>query len=175
MTTGPHVCGCVWHVLCLVAVSSLMMPIHSLLALSPRLSPPLSSPALIFSLLQLPLVSWRACTWTTRMLRHSSRLLVRLPKSRRPRERPWEIFNVRDFGYHEGSQNYMMWFCAAAVFTSMLAFEVYQQMQRIFQRGDTCSACEAARAHYRKRVEERERETEAQSQYSMKLRRPQVS
>ncbi|TPP43949.1 Proteasome subunit family protein [Leishmania donovani] len=64
------------------------------------------------------------------MLRRSSRLLVRLPKCRRPRERPWEIFNVRDFGYHEGSQNYMMWLGTAVVFTSMLAFEVYQQIQR---------------------------------------------
>ncbi|CAG9568807.1 conserved hypothetical protein [Leishmania major strain Friedlin] len=109
------------------------------------------------------------------MFRRNSRLLVRLPKCRRPRERPWEIFNVRDFGYHEGSQNYMMWLGTAVVFTSMLAFEVYQQIQRIFQRGDTCSACEAARAHYRKRVEERERETEAQTQYSLKLRKPHAS
>ncbi|AIN95574.1 hypothetical protein LPMP_060130 [Leishmania panamensis] len=103
------------------------------------------------------------------MLRHSSRLLVRLPKCRRPRERPWEIFNVRDFGYHEGSQNYMMWLGTAVIVTSMLTFEVYQQVQRIFQRGDTCTACEAARAHYRKRVEERGREMEAQTQYSLKL------
>ncbi|CAJ1016808.1 hypothetical protein, conserved [Leishmania lindenbergi] len=103
------------------------------------------------------------------MLRQSSRLLVRLPKCRRPRERPWEIFNVRDFGYHEGSQNYMMWLGTAVIVTSMLTFEVYQQIQRIFQRGDTCTACEAARAHYRKRVEERGREMEAQTQYSLKL------
>ncbi|KAG5485851.1 hypothetical protein CUR178_07444 [Leishmania enriettii] len=103
------------------------------------------------------------------MFRCSGRLLVRLPKCRRPRERPWEIFNVRDFGYHEGSQNYMMWFGAATVFTSMLAFEVYQQIQRILQRGDSCTACEAARAHYRRRVEERDRETEAHAQYNLKL------
>ncbi|KAG5486673.1 hypothetical protein LSCM1_07926 [Leishmania martiniquensis] len=109
------------------------------------------------------------------MLRCSHRLLVRLPKCRRPRERPWEIFNVRDFGFHEGSQNYMMWLGAAALFTSMLAFEVYQQIQRILQRGDSCTACEAARAHYRKRVEEREHEVEAQAQFDLQLRKAQAS
>ncbi|KAG5511746.1 hypothetical protein GH5_08055 [Leishmania sp. Ghana 2012 LV757] len=109
------------------------------------------------------------------MLRCSGRLLVRLPKCRRPRERPWEIFNVRDFGYHEGSQNYMMWLGAATVFASMLAFEVYQQIQRILQRGDSCTACEAARAHYRRRVEERDRETEAQVQYNLKLHKAHAS
>lgn len=93
------------------------------------------------------------------MLRLSWRCLVRLPKSRRPRERPWEIMNTRDFGFHEGSQNYSMWGVSALFFLSLLGFEVYQQWQRILARGDTCPACEAAREHYRKRVELKEFET----------------
>lgn len=94
------------------------------------------------------------------MLRLSVRCLVRLPKSRRPRERPWEIMNTRDFGFHEGSQNYSMWIISSLFFLSLLGVEVYQQWQRILARGDTCPACEAAREHYRKRVESKEFETD---------------
>lgn len=103
-------------------------------------------------------------------------MLVRLPKARRPRERPWEIFNTRDYGFHEGSQNYSMWFGTAAIFLSMLMFEVYQQVQRVLQRGDTCPACEAAREHYRRRVEERDREVEAAEKHdeAMRLLRSQL-
>ncbi|KAK7198009.1 hypothetical protein NESM_000756200 [Novymonas esmeraldas] len=108
------------------------------------------------------------------MLRCSGGLRMRMPKCRRPRERPWEIFNVRDYGFHEGSQNYMMWMGAALVVTAMLGFEVYQQCQRILHRGDTCVACEAARAHYRKRVEERQREDASQAQYDLQLMRSRV-
>ncbi|KAL7698162.1 hypothetical protein N2W54_006155 [Lotmaria passim] len=104
------------------------------------------------------------------MLRRSSLLLVRLPKTRRPRERPWEIFNTRDFGFHEGSQNYSMWFGTAAIFVGLLMFEVYQQVQRVLQRGDTCPSCEAAREHYRKRVEERDREIDAVKQHNEAMR-----
>lgn len=92
------------------------------------------------------------------MLRCSAARYVRLPKGRRPRERAWEIFNTRDFGFHEGSQNYSMWLLCAVVVTSLLGLEVYQQAERVLARGDTCPACEAARAHYRARVEEKERE-----------------
>ncbi|KAH9580955.1 hypothetical protein LSM04_003092 [Trypanosoma melophagium] len=77
---------------------------------------------------------------------------MRLPKARRPRERPWEIFNTRDFGFSEGSQNYSMWLITASTFASLLLFEGYQQTQRILARGDTCPACEAAREHYRQRI-----------------------
>lgn len=104
------------------------------------------------------------------MLRCSSRLLVRLPKARRPRERPWEIFNTRDYGFHEGSQNYSMWFGTAAIFGFLLFFEVYQQVQRIRVRGDTCPSCEAARAHYRQRVEEREHEIETSTKHDEAVR-----
>ncbi|EPY25624.1 hypothetical protein STCU_06619 [Strigomonas culicis] len=92
------------------------------------------------------------------MLRCTAARHVRLPKCRRPRERPWEIFNTRDFGFHEGSQNYAMWLLCAVVATALLGLEVYQQSKRILARGDTCPACEAARAHYRARAEEKERE-----------------
>ncbi|ORC84844.1 uncharacterized protein TM35_000401110 [Trypanosoma theileri] len=85
-------------------------------------------------------------------MRTTRLLMMRLPKARRPRERPWEIFNTRDFGFSEGSQNYSMWFMTASTFAGLLLFEGYQQMQRIFARGDTCPACEAAREHYRQRV-----------------------
>lgn len=101
------------------------------------------------------------------MLRRSAIWLVRLPKVRRPRERPWEIFNTRDHGFHEGSQNYAMWTLTAVLFTSLLMLEVYQQVQRIVRRGGSCPACDAARAHYQKRVEEREREAEAMQQRGM--------
>lgn len=94
------------------------------------------------------------------MLRVTTRLLVRLPKSRRPRERAFEIFNTRDFGFHEGSQNYMMWALSALFFGSLLGLEVYQQAKRVLARGDTCPACEATREHYRKRLEAKEREME---------------
>lgn len=95
------------------------------------------------------------------MLRRTTARLLRMPKARRPRERPWEIFNTRDFGYHEGSQNYLMWGLASLVFGCLLLFETWQQSKRIFARGDTCAACEAARAHYRLRVEDKERELAA--------------
>lgn len=95
------------------------------------------------------------------MLRCTAGRLLRLPKARRPRERPWEIFNTRDFGYHEGSQNYGMWLLTALTFGVLLLFESYQQVRRVWARGDTCPACEAARAHYRKRIEEKEREVQA--------------
>ncbi|KPA83589.1 hypothetical protein ABB37_01873 [Leptomonas pyrrhocoris] len=104
------------------------------------------------------------------MLQRSRCLLVRLPKTRRPRERPWEIFNTRDYGFHEGSQNYSMWFGTAILVTAMLGFEVYQQVRRVLQRGDSCPACEAAREHYRKRVEERDKEIDAARQHDETMR-----
>lgn len=94
------------------------------------------------------------------MLRHTWRCLVRLPKTRRPRERPWEILNTRDFGFSEGSQNTTMWLVSSLFFLSLLGIELYQQWLRILARGDTCPACEAAREHYRSRVEMKEFETE---------------
>ncbi|EPY43431.1 hypothetical protein AGDE_00490 [Angomonas deanei] len=90
------------------------------------------------------------------MLRLSRVCPMRMPKSRRPRERPWEVFNTRDYGFNEGSQNYYMWVTVAAAFLSLLGVEVYQLAQRVLARGDTCPACDAARAHYRARVEARE-------------------
>nr|CCC91583.1 conserved hypothetical protein [Trypanosoma congolense IL3000] len=98
------------------------------------------------------------CRYHRVMLRHTASVFVRLPKARRPRERPWEIFNTRDFGFSEGSQNYSMWFLSASTCLVLLLFEVYQQTQRILARGDTCPACEAAREHYKKRVENKENE-----------------
>jgi hypothetical protein len=95
---------------------------------------------------------------------------VRLPKARRPRERPWEIFNTRDFGFHEGAQNYSMWAGTAVIFGALLMFEVYQQVLRVLQRGDTCPACEGARAHYRQRIAEREREIDAAKQHDEAMR-----
>ncbi|KEG08105.1 hypothetical protein DQ04_07991000 [Trypanosoma grayi] len=91
-------------------------------------------------------------------MRPTALLRVRLPKARRPRERPWEVFNTRDFGFSEGSQNYSMWALTASTFGVLLLFEVYQQMLRILARGDTCPACEAAREHYRQRVANKEHE-----------------
>lgn len=99
------------------------------------------------------------------MMRATERLWMRMPKTRRPRERPWEIFNTRDFGYHEGAQNYSMWLLSAATVTILLGFEMFQQAQRIRARGDTCPACEAARAHYRLRVEAKEREVAEMAEY----------
>ncbi|CCW61135.1 unnamed protein product [Phytomonas sp. EM1] len=93
---------------------------------------------------------------------------LRMPKARRPRERPWEIFNTRDFGFHEGSQNFNMWLLASITVTSLFAYEMYMQFRRIIARGDTCLACEAARSHYRQRVEEKERELEMINEYSLK-------
>ncbi|AAZ12544.1 uncharacterized protein TEOVI_000393600 [Trypanosoma equiperdum] len=90
------------------------------------------------------------------MLQRTTSLFVRLPKARRPRERPWEVFNTRDFGYSEGSQNYSMWILSASTCAALLLFEVYQQARRILARGDTCPACEAAREHYKKRLEMKE-------------------
>lgn len=81
---------------------------------------------------------------------------MRMPKARRPRERPFEIFNTRDFGFNEGSQNLGMWALMAAFVTSMMGFELYQMWQRILARGDTCPACEAARKHYQQRVKNKE-------------------
>ncbi|RNF03118.1 hypothetical protein TraAM80_05986 [Trypanosoma rangeli] len=91
-------------------------------------------------------------------MRATSLLRVRLPKARRPRERPWDIFNTREFGFSEGSQNYSMWLLTASTYATLLLFESCQQMLRILVRGDTCSACDAAREHYRQRVAEKERE-----------------
>lgn len=90
------------------------------------------------------------------MLRSTASLRVRLPKSRRPRERAWEIFNTRDFGFSEGSQNYSMWGLMALFATTLSGFEIYQYAQRIAARGDTCPACEAAREHYQQRVKNKE-------------------
>ena len=81
---------------------------------------------------------------------------MRLPKSRRPRERPFEIFNTRDFGFQEGSQNLSMWALMSAVVTALFGFEMYQQWLRVLGRGDTCPACEAARHHYQQRVANKE-------------------
>lgn len=81
---------------------------------------------------------------------------MRMPKSRRPRERALEIFNTRDFGFNEGSQNLAMWASMALFVTTMFGFELYQLWQRILARGDTCPACEAARKHYQERVKSKE-------------------
>jgi hypothetical protein len=89
-------------------------------------------------------------------MKRSLLLAMRMPKTRRPRERPYEIFNTRDFGYNEGSQNLSMWALMAGIATSLLGFELYQLWQRIVARGDTCPACEAARKHYQQRVKNKE-------------------
>lgn len=86
---------------------------------------------------------------------------MRMPKARRPRERPWEIFNTRDFGFNDGSQNYAMWALTATVFAVLLGFEIIQQARRILRRGDSCPACESARSHYRQRLERKELEIAA--------------
>ncbi|CCW71244.1 unnamed protein product [Phytomonas sp. Hart1] len=93
---------------------------------------------------------------------------MRMPKARRPRERPWEIFNTRDFGFQEGSQNYSMWIVSSLTFISLFAYEIYMQFRRIKAKGDTCPSCEAARAHYRQRVEDKELELEFINKYSHK-------
>eukprot|EP00331_Platyophrya_macrostoma_P024019 CAMPEP_0176448616 /NCGR_PEP_ID=MMETSP0127-20121128/25903_1 /TAXON_ID=938130 /ORGANISM="Platyophrya macrostoma, Strain WH" /LENGTH=70 /DNA_ID=CAMNT_0017835627 /DNA_START=153 /DNA_END=365 /DNA_ORIENTATION=+ len=49
-----------------------------------------------------------------------------------------------------------MWGLMSLIVTSLMGFEVYQYAQRIAARGDTCPACEAARAHYRQRVKNKE-------------------
>lgn len=90
------------------------------------------------------------------MLRSTLLCRVRLPKTRRPRERAWEIFNTRDFGFNEGSQNVSMWGLCFAVTLALLGFELFQQWKRILARGDSCPACEAARKHYHQRVENKE-------------------
>lgn len=92
------------------------------------------------------------------MLRRTTRSLLRMPKARRPRERAWEIFNQRDFGYQEGSQNWSMISLFAALFFGLLSFEMYQQLKRVIARGDTCPACESAREQYRIRLENKEKE-----------------
>lgn len=68
--------------------------------------------------------------------------------------------NTRDFGFHEGSQNNSMWLLTSLFFLSLLGVEVHQQWKRILLRGDTCPACEAAREHYRRRVELKELEAD---------------
>ncbi|RNF18885.1 uncharacterized protein Tco025E_04321 [Trypanosoma conorhini] len=99
-------------------------------------------------------------------MRATALLRVRLPKARRPRERPWEVFNTRDFGFSEGSQNYSMWLLTASTCAALLLFEGYQQLLRILARGDTCPACDAAREHYRQRVADKEREMQEVSRRS---------
>lgn len=54
-----------------------------------------------------------------------------------------------------------MWLFASVLLASLLFFVVYQQGHRTTARGDSCAACEAARAHYRKRVEKRKHEVAA--------------
>jgi hypothetical protein len=78
--------------------------------------------------------------------------MFRAPKIRRPRERAWEVLNTRDFGFEEGGQNYRMWALTAGITLSLLFFETYKQCERIWARGDTCPACDAARAHYKVRA-----------------------
>lgn len=89
-------------------------------------------------------------------MKRTALLLVRLPKARRPRERPWEIFNTRDFGFSEGNQNYSMWLLMCLISLGLIGYEGYNYAQRILARGDTCPACESARAHYRERVKNKE-------------------
>ncbi len=90
------------------------------------------------------------------MLSVTRACLVRMPKARRPKERAWEIFNLRNYGQKEGAQNYRAWFLGAGVSFSCLFYELYNQWQRILARGDTCDACEASRRMYRERLKNSE-------------------
>jgi hypothetical protein len=87
-----------------------------------------------------------------KMFRVSRTALVRLPKARRPRERAWEVLNLKNYGYKEGSQNYRSWIFFAGLIGSILCYEIYRQWLRYVERGDTCEACDAARRQYRARA-----------------------
>lgn len=92
------------------------------------------------------------------MLRRSSNLLVRLPAIRRPRERPWEYINKREFGLTEGGQNFQLYFFFVAFTSLIIGIEFYREFNNILLRGDTCAACDEARRVYRQKQMAKERE-----------------
>jgi hypothetical protein len=77
---------------------------------------------------------------------------------------PYEIFNGREFGWNEGGQNGTTWVLTAATLTTLVAIEGLMQLRRILARGDTCSACDAAREHYRARIQQFEKGLEEEKQ-----------
>lgn len=81
---------------------------------------------------------------------------MRMPKSRRPKERAWELFNQRNFGMKEGSQNKRSWALASCTLLCISGYEMYMQYLRLAARGDTCAACEATRKRFRQRIEQKE-------------------
>lgn len=90
------------------------------------------------------------------MLKRTTALRVRLPKCRRPRERPWEVLNTRNFGMNEGAENPRMIGFFTTITFMIVGYEAYHQWGRVKARGDSCPACEAARGHYRERIREKE-------------------
>lgn len=96
------------------------------------------------------------------MLRRCSINAMRMAKSRRPKERAWEVLNQRNFGQREGSQNYRTWALYFVVIISIGLYEVYSQWSRLVDRGDTCEACEATRARFRARLQQHQQQMGAQ-------------
>ncbi len=90
------------------------------------------------------------------MLRASRIAHIRVPKARRPKERPWEIANLRNIGVREGGQNYATWGWGCVVATCFISYESYYQWQRVVARGESCEACEASRRMYRERLKNSE-------------------
>ena len=88
------------------------------------------------------------------MLRRSAVLALRMPRSRRPKERSWEVMNARNMGARVGAQNYRSWLLALGICFSIGTYEAYMQWLRLVARGDTCAACEATRARFRSRMEQ---------------------
>ena len=91
------------------------------------------------------------------MLRLTPIARVRCPKARRPPERPWEVYNTRNFGIREGAQNYRTWVFGTLVCMSVTSYEIYQYWLRLCARGDTCSACESIREQRRLREKLKEK------------------
>ena len=77
---------------------------------------------------------------------------MRMPKGRRPKERAWEIVNLRSLGQKEGQQNYRSWAAGCVVAAIVMMYETNHTWKRILGRGDTCEACEASRKMYRERL-----------------------
>ena len=77
---------------------------------------------------------------------------MRMPVSRRPKERSWEVLNGRNMGGREGGQNLKMAAGAFLVIISIAGYELYMQWLRLVARGDTCSACENTRQRFRARM-----------------------
>ena len=86
---------------------------------------------------------------------------MRVPSARRPRQRFYEVFNSKQVGLNEGSQNMRVWLFLACLTTSATCVMLYYQAQRLILRGDTCPACEASRAHYQVKILQKEREAAA--------------